>query len=168
MTGYRWLIMHQASSEARRRYELGQFLVIEHQAGGQLAKAQPPIELGGRSPLAGGKAKTKVEHKVADVPTFETKKDSQTAYFGSKDDIRRWFYGCLVLEKKLAAFGPLYSQDPVIQFCVQSARRQLGEGEQATRWYRAFAASAPPGAWRSCARPSCGWPIVLDHRRNQR
>jgi hypothetical protein len=57
-----------------------------------------------------------------------------------------------VLEKKLSAFGPIYSQDPHIQFCVQSARRQLGETEEAARWYRDFCTSAPPGPWRDCAQ----------------
>jgi photosystem II stability/assembly factor-like uncharacterized protein len=143
---YRWLLAHQSSSEARRRHEMGQFLVVDHITGGVPGTVEKPLDL---TPKKGdGKGK----RKPAEVPTFATRHDRDVGYFQGKEDARRWYQGCLTLEKKLSAFGPLYAQDPAIQFCVQAARRHVGEVEPALRWYRGFAAEAQAGAWRSCAQ----------------
>jgi photosystem II stability/assembly factor-like uncharacterized protein len=143
----RWLMMHQASSEARRRHELGQFLVVEQVSGGVPGKPQTVVQLG---PSMRAKD-AKVKRRIDDVPSFETKREREIGSVGTKEDVRRWHQGCLALEKKLSGFGPLYSQDPAIQFCLQSARRQLGEVKEALDWYRQFASGSPDGPWRRCA-----------------
>jgi photosystem II stability/assembly factor-like uncharacterized protein len=166
---YRWLILHQGSSEARRRHELGQFLVVEHVNNAVPGKAQAPINISptphSRDPKGQDapthpstetkkkdpKAKPEVKHQVKDVPSFETKKEDRISYLGNKEGVRRWYQGCVETEKKLSAIGPLYSREPAIQFCVQSARRHLGDVEQALRWYREFSANTPDGPWRNCA-----------------
>ena len=89
----------------------------------------------------------------------EGRRDS--CYIGSRDDVLRWYQGCLVLEKKLSAFGPLYSQDPAIQFCVQSARRAARQ----TRGRRrdGIATSPPPprpAPGGDAPWPNCGWPTA--------
>src|SRR5262249_39215539 len=38
--------------------------------------------------------------------------------------------------------------DPAIQFCLMSARRNLGDFETARTWYREFVARQPDGPWR--------------------
>jgi hypothetical protein len=144
---YRWLLAHQSSSEARRRHEMGQFMVVDHITGGVRGKEEKPLELTGPKT-----SDAKPKRKMEKAPTFGTKHESEIGYFLGKDDARRWYRGCLELEKKLSAFGPLYAQDPAIQFCVQAARRHIGEVEPAQNWYRGFVAEAPPGAWRSCAQ----------------
>jgi hypothetical protein len=142
---YRWLLAHQSSSEARRRHELGQFLVVDQITGGVPTTPQKPLDLAPR------KGDGKSKRSVKEVPTFTTTHEEWGGYSVSKDDARRWYRGCLALDKKLSAFGPLHAADPAIGFCVQSARRHLGEVEPALRWYRAFVAETADGPWRSCA-----------------
>ncbi len=168
---YRWLIMHQSSSEARRRHEQGQFVVVEHVTAGQVGASQKPLSLitpifkgkkdkkdektTGGQPAAAEKKESKskhsVERKVEDVPGFETKSDRQLSYLSNKDEILRWYQGCITLQEKLQAFGPLHGDEPAIQFCVQSARRHLGDVQPALKWYRDFAARTHEGPWRRCA-----------------
>jgi photosystem II stability/assembly factor-like uncharacterized protein len=170
---YRWLLMHQSSSEARHRHEQGQFVIVERVAAGQVGATQKPLKMASPflkpkkqekseektatpNPAAADKkpetrGKHKVERKVEDVPTFETKSDRQLAYLSNHDEILRWYQGCIKLQEKLQAFGPLHGEEPVIGFCVQSARRHLGEMQPALQWYRDFAARTHEGPWRRCA-----------------
>lgn len=67
------------------------------------------------------------------------------------DMARRWFQAGLDLEPRLTALGPAFSNDPPIQFCLQSARRHLGDFETPRQWYAAFVARQPDGPWRSAA-----------------
>lgn len=143
----RWLLLHQGSSEARRRHELGQFVVVgESQV--SVAGTQAPRKLG-KEPLAA--PQRKVERKAGDVPMTATQETRQLAYLNTPDDTRRWYDGCLALERKLAALGPLYVSDPAVQFCAAAARRQLGKHDEAAAFYRDFASRQPDGPWRACA-----------------
>jgi photosystem II stability/assembly factor-like uncharacterized protein len=166
---YRWLIMHQSSSEARRRHEQGQFVVIEHVAAGQPGEMQKPLKAASPLVKPGRAEKTassklaatdkkaenngqrKVERKVEEVPTFETKSEREMAYISNRDEILRWYQGCIKLQEKLQAFGPLHGEEPTIQFCVQSARRHMGDVQAALKWYRDFVARTHDGPWRRCA-----------------
>jgi hypothetical protein len=89
--------------------------------------------------------------KLPELPSFSTASERVRAELTTGEDVRRWFQGSLALEKKLSGFGSLYSHDPVVQFCVQSARRQLGDVKTALEWYRDFAASQPDGPWKQAA-----------------
>jgi photosystem II stability/assembly factor-like uncharacterized protein len=144
---YRWLLLHQGSSEARRRHELGQFMVVEQLSGGVPGESQPPISI----PAPTAVKDKKVERKLESVPTFGTKRETTLSYLGNRDEVRRWYQGCVAMAKKLSALGPMYSRDPAIQFCVQAARRQLGDVQPALRWYRDFVSTAPDGPWKTCA-----------------
>jgi hypothetical protein len=66
-------------------------------------------------------------------------------------EVRQWYQSSLELEKKLAVFGPLFTHDPGVQFCLQSARRNLGDFETPKKWYGEFVARQPEGPWRSAA-----------------
>ncbi|MFO0925916.1 MAG: YCF48-related protein [Gemmataceae bacterium] len=145
--GYRWLLLHQASSEARRRHEMGQFLVIGETLMGVPGEMRKPPEPA--RPAFGQPAKA--TRRVGEVPTIKTESERLLVPTTTADDVRRWYHACLNLEKRLAGFGPLYAGDPAVQFSVQSARRQLGEHEAATKWYREFAAAQPAGPWRDAA-----------------
>ena len=149
---YRWLLMHNASSEARRRHELGQFLIVgESQAGTpgalQTGASEPALSLAPEPKKKKGKAK----FKLPEVPSFGTTNHRERTELSTQQDVRRWFEGSLALEKKLSAFGSLYGHDPAVQFCVQAARRQLGDVQTALAWYRDFAASQPDGPWKQAA-----------------
>jgi len=147
--GYRWLLLHQASSEARRRHELGQFLVVGQTLHGQIREEPRPVA----QPTAKDKStKETTGRRVGDLPSFATKQQRELAYLNTPEDARRWYQGCLTLEKKLAGFGPLYVSDPTVQFSVQSARRQLGETTAALQWFRDFVATQPDGPWKTAAQ----------------
>jgi photosystem II stability/assembly factor-like uncharacterized protein len=148
IAAYRWLLQHSASSEARRRHELGQFLIVGEMQTGVPGEKQKLPEPAVSDPKKKGEKK---KPKLPDVPSFSTASERVLTELGTKEDVRRWFQGTLLLGKKLSAFGPLYSHDPAVQFCLQSARRQLGDVKGALEWYRRFAAEQPAGPWKEAA-----------------
>jgi photosystem II stability/assembly factor-like uncharacterized protein/tetratricopeptide (TPR) repeat protein len=134
---YRWLLRHASSSEARRRSELGQFLVLRH---------DDVVVSNQGSTLAGAKPK-----RGEPLTEVTPRRQQVSALLVDKDGIRKWYQGSLDLETRLAAFGPLLADDPSVQFCLQAARRNLGDFEGAKRWYERFAAKQPDGPWRNAA-----------------
>jgi photosystem II stability/assembly factor-like uncharacterized protein len=162
--GYRWLVRHNSSSEARRRHELGQFLVVQHiefglpvplrGAATSTPKLPPKEEKEGDK--KGAKNEKKGEQKAIglkapEMTTAQARRMEQLQLLGSKEDMRKWYQSSLSFEPRLAAFGSLFATDPAIQFCLQSARRNLGELDRANQWYRNFAQSSPDGPWRAAA-----------------
>jgi photosystem II stability/assembly factor-like uncharacterized protein len=130
----RWLLRHGSSSEARRRHELGQFLVMrEHEYG-----VKEDVD--------------KKNLKPGDKPAGVTERRRQgAAFLNNKAETRKWYQGSLDLEPRLAAFGPLLANDPSVQFCLQAAKRNLGDFDGPKEWYMRFAAKQPDGPWRSAA-----------------
>jgi tetratricopeptide (TPR) repeat protein len=152
----RWLIRHNSSSEARRRDELGQFLAVSQMDFGVPTGAKTTLQRPQKPGPDGEKPKD--PPKPIELPTFETRqgyKLSQDTYeltqSGKKSTARKWYEASLAYEKRLAAFGPLAENDPAIQFCLQAARRNLGEVEAARKWYADFASRQPDGPWRTAA-----------------
>jgi photosystem II stability/assembly factor-like uncharacterized protein len=146
----RWLIRHNSSSEARRRHELGQFIVLEGQQPAQPGAAQRVVPLGKAPVAADGPAAAK-PGQILQVANIEEQRRRDLLVPGGGDLARQWYQGSLDLEAKLAAFGPLFAADPGIQFCLQSARRNLGDLETPRQWYRQFVARQPDGPWRAAA-----------------
>src|SRR5207248_1091050 len=79
------------------------------------------------------------------------KEERHLVLLSSQEDTRQWFRGSLEVGNRLAAFGPLYAADPAMQFCLQAARRQLGEWEAARQWYTRFIEQHMEGPWREAA-----------------
>ena len=42
------------------------------------------------------------------------------------------------VESRLAAFGPVFANDPALQFCLNASKRQLGDLETVRHWNRRF------------------------------
>jgi hypothetical protein len=124
---YRWLIRFSSSSEARRRQELGQFLVIT-----QTAFTQPNAT----AAASGDRGMLQNRQKM---------------FLASQDNTRRWFRSSLEFGKSLAAFGPIHAYDPSIQFCLQAARRQVGEYESSREWFKLFRDKQSDCPWRDAA-----------------
>jgi photosystem II stability/assembly factor-like uncharacterized protein len=139
---YRWLIRHNTSSEARRRHELGQFLVNTQVDVGLLEDRST---------------------KTAPGTYGEAVRSGQIALLGTLRETRQWFQGGLEAGKRLAAFGPLFATDPATQFCLQSARRQLGDFDKAREWYAGFRAEHSDGPWSDAAASE----LWLLHRSGQ-
>ena len=138
---YRWLVRYHSSSEARRRTEIQQKLVLQNVT----------FETGGLSKnirLAGG------TNSTAGGPTVQ----EDTYHFYSPEAIFQWHQSCLDLEPKLIAFGPLYSRDPAAWLCFLAARRQLGRHTEGITFIRNYfklnpgAVAMNPGVdpWRDC------------------
>ncbi|MFQ3591754.1 MAG: YCF48-related protein [Gemmataceae bacterium] len=144
--GYRWLLMHQASGEVRRRYELGQFIVLAEELHGLPGEAKKPLLAG---PQSG--AKQAKGAKLPEVPGFESRSLKEIVHRGGREDAKKWLEDCLALEAKLNSFGPLFAGDARVGFAIQSARRQLGQFDETRQWYRDFAARQPEGPWRQIA-----------------
>ncbi len=139
---YRWLIKHNASSEARRRRELGQFLILsklEFQATQAPADPNAPPPKKGEMP------------KPPEVNVF-TKESREVSFLSDSTQARRWYEGSLQFEPRLDKFGPMLVNDPAVQFPLQSARRNLGDVETTKKWYTQFVAKQPPGPWRDAAQ----------------
>jgi photosystem II stability/assembly factor-like uncharacterized protein/tetratricopeptide (TPR) repeat protein len=121
---YRWLIRQNASSEARRRHELGQFLL-------------PP------APEVRQAAASEINRNGAEARPLRL--------LGDLAEARRWNEGALATEPRLAGFGPLFANDPAAQFCLQAARRNLKQTDEAKQWYTRFLEKHPEGPWHDAA-----------------
>ncbi len=148
---YRWLIRHASSSEARRRHELGQFL-LETQTGFGLRAPDPfshrPTGGVDLNPTARTDPKGK-DAKPTPIP--ETRKDARVTFLKNQDESRQWYAASLEFGSRLAGFGPLYATDPSIQFCLQASRRQLGQFSEVKDWYTKFKNHFPRGVWHDAA-----------------
>jgi photosystem II stability/assembly factor-like uncharacterized protein len=137
---YRWLIRYHASSEARHRQELGQFLVTKH------SEFRISPNLPSKLPKGG------LKQVAAEFPTGTERLDGKTvALLTRSTDIDRWYKASLEIGDRLAALGPLHAGDPSVQFSLQAARRNLGDFEAAQKWYASFCKEQPPGPWRDAA-----------------
>jgi photosystem II stability/assembly factor-like uncharacterized protein len=143
---YRWLVRFHGSSEARRREELGQFLVLTtsdiHQAANAPTR-DDPVRAGITADTRG---------------LAETSLQQQLALLSDQAGARRWYQGALAVEPRLNALGAIQADDPAVQFCLQAARRQLGDVDAPRQWYRHFLAqprgpAGKPGddPWRDAA-----------------
>jgi len=167
----RWLIRHSASSEARHRQALGQFVVQEYvEYRGAINSVTNPR---GQMPRddADSKAPRPPERLIHHVqlpltqgqllPTFVPDDGGSRQAFdnvvkslgsnGKKSEARLWYENVLAFETKLSSFGPVFTNDPPIQFCLNSARRNLGDVETARKWYAQFSSRQAEGPWRDAA-----------------
>jgi hypothetical protein len=131
LEAYRWLIQHNTSSEARRRHELGQF-IVETRIGFSRPDPKAP----------------KTPDKI-DLP--EMLRQERQTFLSDQDEVRHWFKGSLTLGERLDGFGPQFSRDPSMQFCLASARRHLGEFGPALEWYSNYLRGQPTGPYRDAA-----------------
>lgn len=127
---YRWLLQLNASSEARRRHELKHFAVAE------------PIGLANKNgaPL--------VEEKIVKVGHI-VKAGNEIL---SRSDVREWNKGSAEWMKRLGSFGAVHAFDARSQFCLQAARRNLGETGQSNGALDKFRKFVPAGPWHDAAR----------------
>jgi photosystem II stability/assembly factor-like uncharacterized protein len=156
---YRWLIRHNTSSEVRRRYELGQF-VGKRQVGfsqpeapaSNLVPAEPlPPQAGifaipANDPTGGKKRKS-----LPEMEGTQALQQASVTFLGNPADARQAWKTSLEMGKRLDALGRLFGSDPAIQFCLQSARRQLGDVQGAEAWYQRFRVSDASAAWKTLA-----------------
>ncbi len=147
--GYRWLVAFHASSEARRREELGQF-VLHTTTDIKQASAVPTRDDPARF---GPGSRGKEDRPLSEAVTEQSKRTISNPAVA-----RKWYEGALAIESKLTAFGPRASADPAVQLCLQAARRQLGDVDGAKPWFRQYLASqrmplTGPGSdpYRECA-----------------
>ncbi len=137
---FRWLARYHASTEARRRAEIQQKVLVKNagfDGGGRI----PINPAGGTNAHAGNPVVTQDEYK-----------------FHSPDMIFKWHAATLELEPKLAGFGPVYSRDPASWLCFLTARRQIGKYVEAEEFIARYfkhtpgAAAMTPGIdpWRDC------------------
>ncbi len=137
---FRWMTRYHASSEARRRTEIQQKLLLKNvtfdaNSGNKIAPAS------GTTTGIGGASVTEDHYK-----------------FYSPNMILKWHQTCLDLEPKLAAFGPVHSRDPASWLCFLAARRQVGRHNDADTFINDYfkhtpaAVTANPGLdpWRDC------------------
>jgi photosystem II stability/assembly factor-like uncharacterized protein len=157
----RWLIRHDCSSETRRRQELKQFIVVSRT---RLADQVKPGFVGTDDAPLPGKVEFGGDNKQRrKIDPPEVTPDIQTTRYvpGEVPEAPlRWYQQGLNTEKRLTGFGPLFASDPSIQFCLQAARRNLGDFETPRKWYSDFAARQPDGPWRAAAQAE----LWLAHR----
>jgi hypothetical protein len=137
---YRWLVRHNSSSEARRRLELGQFRVLTQVDFRTSEETSTMVNAVGKQ-----KVTAKVRGKSEGV------QEQRLELLGNRAESRQWYQGSLDVGARLAAFGPLFATDPSGQFCLQAARRNLGDFEAARQWYTQFRETHADGPWRDAA-----------------
>jgi photosystem II stability/assembly factor-like uncharacterized protein len=142
---YRWLVVFHCSGEARRREELGQFLIKTtsdiHQVA-NVTSRDDPVRAGQRPD----------SRDLAEATTR-----NEMVLLSDHAGVRKWYEGALAIESRLAAISATRADDPAVQFCLQSARRRLGDPETARKWYRQFLAATAgnddfrASPWRAAA-----------------
>jgi photosystem II stability/assembly factor-like uncharacterized protein len=132
----RWLIQHGASSEARRREELNHFVATRSYD----FSAAPGGFVGGEGPESGRPS-----------AMVNIRKRANSLLLRKQDEVQNWNQRSLALSELLASFGPLHVDDPQVQFCLQSARRTLGQTDEATLWYTQFKTAHTSGPWYDAA-----------------
>jgi hypothetical protein len=137
---YRWLMRHDSSGEARRRRELGQYVILSKAEFQEVPQATAPI------PASGVQRVGAIQKGGA-----EAKTEGMVATLANRSEFRQWNENCLKMGDQLESFGPVFAKDPAIQFCLQAARRNLGEVEAARQWYTQFRRDAAEGPWRDAA-----------------
>ena len=70
----------------------------------------------------------------------------------SRADVRDWNKGSVELIKRLGGYGPVYHYDPLAQFCLQSARRHLGEAGASNEAMTRYRKMVPAGLWHDAAQ----------------
>lgn len=147
---YRWLIRHSSSSEARRRQELGQFLLLTKTRFSQEGDIAPASAVRkGAGVFAVPKDNT--DSKELPPQRTQTINEGRGMFLAGRDESRQWYRGSLEFGKRLASFGPLYASDPAIQFCLQASRRQLGDFDEVRQWHQRFRDHFPSGPWHEAA-----------------
>lgn len=127
----RWLAKHDASSEARRRYELQHFWTLT------------------QSKLTDGGQSAEASVRVTGLP--EGQHIVQVGHMNRPAEAKQWYQGSLESGKRLAGFGPRVANDPAVQFPLYAARRHLGEFDTAKEWYTQFRNEHNDGPWREAA-----------------
>jgi photosystem II stability/assembly factor-like uncharacterized protein len=137
---FRWLARFHGSTEARRRVEIQQKMLLTS------VSFEAPTEAKVK-PASGTSARV-----GAPVVTEDHYK------FHSPDMILKWHTAALELEPKLASFGPVYARDPAAWLCFLAARRHVGKYAEADKFVMDYfaqtagAAELAPGidVWRDC------------------
>jgi photosystem II stability/assembly factor-like uncharacterized protein len=127
---YRWLIQYHASGEARRRQELGQFLMV-----GSTADVTPAV----------------LKDAAGDPKAVKTTGVQQTTHLANPGQAQTWHQVNAALAKRLLGFGSLFAHDPALEFCLQASRRQLGEHKAVQQFYTDYCAAHDEGPWREVA-----------------
>lgn len=133
---YRWLVRFSSSSEARRRYELGQFV--------QMATIDVVT-----TPSSGTDKST-----IRQTGGTETVTTKIHQILASQETARAWYQAALAFEPKVATLGPVVAEDPAMKLCLLSAHRSLGKPELARDWCATYSGKGPVGAgdlWREVA-----------------
>jgi photosystem II stability/assembly factor-like uncharacterized protein/tetratricopeptide (TPR) repeat protein len=142
---YRWLVAYHSSGEARRRDELGQFLIkttSDIQQTANVTSRDDPVRAGRR---------------LDSRDLAESTSRQEAVLLSDQAGARKWYESALAVEPRLATVSAMRAEDPAVQFCLQSARRRLGDPETARKWYRQFLATtagnddARDNPWRAAA-----------------
>ncbi len=127
---YRWLLRLNTSGEARRRHDLKNFAVAE------------PIALTHR------KGTPLTEEKIVRVGHVVTPGTEMV----TRSEVREWNKGGSEWMKRLAGYGAVHAFEPNLQFCLQAAKRQLGDVGAANTAIDNFRRFVPSGPWHDAAR----------------
>ena len=108
----RWLIAFGSSGEARRRFELSQ-------------RVERGIVQVGQAVAFNGKQIDGSKTPKPDTE-FANRFERETSFLSDRTQSRQWLEECVALAGVLATHGAQVADDPVVQFALQSAKRQLG------------------------------------------
>src|SRR5205823_731258 len=126
---YRWLIKHNTSSEARRRHELGQFLIVSN------LSILPPRDKLKPAGFQESKSGALVAPDVMLPGGPEVVQKTQFLPLRDLEAARLWYRASEEFGERYAKFGPLYAADPAVEFCLQAARRRLGQFKEVQERY---------------------------------
>jgi hypothetical protein len=143
----RWLVRFQASSEARRRQQLGQFVELTETSFVHRDRIDPRTGTPAFKPNKNDKL----------PPATEIVQAGHRETVDNFVDARSWFRGALDMEARLAAHGDLFVRDVPLNLCFNAARRQLGRGDEAQRWLQRYITETTPPLGSNAAKGADPW-----------
>jgi len=186
----RWVILHNASGEARRRHELRQVLVEgvidfqtssvkrEDSSGGFASLYSPPSR--SKRPVNPAEAQNPgialaraiqegtipMASPIPNLPQTTNRVTTQLSFVENVLEAKKWYEEALQSGKRLESFGSLVAGDPRIQLSLASAARKLGDFRPTQEYCEEIAKGTGGGdpsidSWRKAAAME----LWLSHRK---
>lgn len=153
---FAWLIIHDASSEARRRYELNQFISQSEKRVGVPGAEKLPVTLpkdlfSGDNSEEDSKNGKKVRPKLPDIPKIESETRGDKKVLSHNVEAKAWLQNSIFLSSRFQSYGPLAMRNPYVFFSVLAAKRNLGLMDQVQDDLGSFLGRGTQEVWKQNA-----------------
>ena len=147
-----WMIVHDASSEVRRRHELGQFIAKSESKigipGAGNLKVETPRDIFATENKDQDKSVKNKSVKIPEIPKVENQTAGEKKVLANSMESKAWLQNSISISEKFQFYGPLAQRNPNVLFASNSAKRNLGLTEGTAEAFQEFLGKKPSESWR--------------------